>query len=468
MKILLIGASGKLGKEAYHYFSQKYAVTGTYCSHNYDGLVFLDVTRIDELISFILTQAPDVIIYTAGITDVDKCEEQKELAFRCNAKPLEEIVRYTNIKLIYISTDYVFSGDEGNYCEGSVPSPKNVYGLSKLAGESATLRNVKNAVIRVSGLFSNISTLDTDTRFAEDNRVSSPISFYDVCRAIESVLDTDASGIFHAAGEKPLSRYEFAVINNAITGSCQNVMPCCYETGVKASRPINSSLTCGRLESLGWTRTKSSRIIRNKQLPLLMADCVGVCLTERTWCDLSTEEQNVDNIIRNSPTFNDVIELAKVHFGYAPETVISCLEGIANHYVPNHVFWNRLSELREIFNIAIVNNGLKCIFNCWRIKYQFDSLFNLTLNSEEVGLRKPDTRIFDFVMSEMNSLPNNTYLWDDDEEIVSTAVRLGINGLIFKRMESFPLAEYSSTEMDSHIQRAIHEQSLRRIPYVES
>lgn len=460
MKILLIGASGKLGVEVYKYFSQKYEVIGTYYSHSYDGLLYLDVTQSDMLHTLIHTQKPDVIIYTAGITDVDKCEEYKDLAFLCNAKPLEEISKYKEIKLIYISTDYVFNGEVGNYSERAIPSPKNTYGLSKLTGESATLHNPKNAVIRVSGLFSNECIMTLETRFAEDNRISSPILFFDVCKAIELILITDSSGIFHAAGEMALSRYEFAVINNAITESCQSIMPCYYQPNNGVLRPINTSLTCNKLKYLGWTRTQNYSYIDQNQLPLLIADCVGVCLTDRTWSKLTTQEQNIDNIIRTLSSLEQVIEVSEIQYGYTRKMVLSCLDGIADHYVPNPVFWNRLFELRKLFNIVIVNNGLEYIFNIWRNKYQLNSIFSLTINSEEVGIRKPDSRIFDYIMTKFDSMPGNTFLWDDDEEIVSAAVRLGIHGALFKRLNSFPLAEYSSERMNTHLQEAYTSQFL--------
>lgn len=468
MKILLIGASGKLGRAAYQYFSSRHTVIGTYFTNFCEGLVFLDLTQPDALTDLISAEEPDVILYAAGLTDVDKCEEHQELAYKCNAKPINQIVKYTSAKLIYISTDYVFSGDKGDYSEMSEPSPINVYGMSKLAGENATLSNKRNAVVRVSGLFSYTNSPTANTRSADDNRFSSPVSFIDVCKAIELILDRDASGIFHAAGEKPLSRYEFTVVNNAVTESYQAIIPSYYTSGKGANRPLNSSLTCAKLENLGWSRTPFLLEKRKTQLPLLIADCVGVCLTERIWLKLTPEEKNVDKIIQTASGFDDMIESVREIYGYTPELTLKCLTGIANHYIPNPVFWNSLSDLKKIFRIAIVNNGLKCIFNYWKEKYQFESIFDLTVNSEEIGFRKPDPRIFDHILSVLDSQPDNAFLWDDDEAIVSAATGFGINGILFRRAVSFPLAEYSSAEMSKCIKKAKNYIPIGRTTYVES
>lgn len=468
MKILLIGASGKLGRAAYQYFSSRHTVIGTYFTNFCEGLFFLDLTQPDALEDLISTEAWDVILYAAGLTDVDKCEENQELAYKCNAKPIEQIVKHTSAKLIYISTDYVFNGDKGGYSETSEPSPTNVYGMSKLAGENATLTNKRNAVVRVSGLFSYANSPNANTKSVDDNRFSSPVSIIDVCKAIELILDRDASGIFHAAGEKPLSRYEFAVVNNAVTESCQTIIPSYYTSGKMADRPLNSSLICAKLENLGWSRTPFLPAKRQKQLPLLIADCVGVCLTDRTWLKLTLEEENVDKVIRIASGFDDVIESVRKIYGYAPELTLKHLTGIANHYAPNPVFWNSLSDLKKVFRIAVVNNGLKCIFNYWKEKYQFESIFDLTVNSEEIGIRKPDPRIFDHVLSVLNSQPDNAFLWDDDEAIVSAATEFGINGILFRRAVSFPLAEYSSAEMSECVKKAKNYIPIGGTAYVES
>lgn len=468
MKILLIGASGKLGRVAYQYFSSRHTVIGTYFTNFCEGLVFLDLTQPDSLNDLISTEAPDVILYAAGLTDVDKCEKHQELAYKCNAKPIEQIVKHTRLKLIYISTDYVFKGDKGDYSEISEPSPINVYGMSKLAGENVTLSNKGNVVVRVSGLFSYANSPNVNTQSVDDNRFSSPVSCIDVCKAVELILDRNVSGIFHAAGEKTLSRYEFAVVNNAVTESSQTFIPSYYTSGKMADRPLNSSLTCARLENFGWSRTPFLPAKRKKQLPLLIADCVGVCLTDRAWLKLTPEEENIDKIIRTASGFDEVIESVREIYGYTPELTLKRLTGIANHYVPNPVFWNSLSGLKKTFRIAVVNNGLKRIFNYWKEKYQFESIFDLTVNSEEIGLRKPDPRIFGHVLSVLDSQPDNAFLWDDDEAIVSAAAEFGINGILFRRTDSFPLGEYSSGEMCECIEKAKNYIPIWGATYVES
>ena len=88
---------------------------------------------------------PDVVVHAATLTDVDKCELNKELAWRVNVEGTKNIVEASKrlgAFLVYISTDYVFSGEKGCYVESDSPDPINYYGLTKLEAETVVMQTM--------------------------------------------------------------------------------------------------------------------------------------------------------------------------------------------------------------------------------------------------------------------------------------------------------------------------------------
>ena len=141
LKLLITGAIGlygsKLAKmalerniEVYSCDVQEMPVCGNF--------VKFDVSN-KELVDQAFTRVkPDVVVHAATLTDVDKCELNKELAWKINVEGTRNIVQAAKTAgsfLIYISTDYVFNGEKGNYTELDKPDPINYYGLTKLKAE---------------------------------------------------------------------------------------------------------------------------------------------------------------------------------------------------------------------------------------------------------------------------------------------------------------------------------------------
>src|SRR5213596_1222582 len=129
MKIVIVGAGGRLGAALLREYRGKFGVTGF-----------------------------DVLINAAAFTNVDLCEAEREEAFRINAegpRVLAEICRDKNAKLIHFSTDYVFNGEKREpYTEEDAAKPISVYGKSKRAGEENVLAvQDRHLVIRVSWVF---------------------------------------------------------------------------------------------------------------------------------------------------------------------------------------------------------------------------------------------------------------------------------------------------------------------------
>ncbi|MFT5139438.1 MAG: dTDP-4-dehydrorhamnose reductase [Lysobacterales bacterium] len=162
MKILLTGASGQLGNELYPRLSSFGEVTAVDldCSQsNAENCRQLDLGDSGALEVMLNRLQPDLIVNTAAFTAVDKAENEPELAFKINAKVPGRIARWAqrnDCALLHYSTDYVFDGSSKRpYKESDSPSPLNIYGESKLAGELAIeASGCQHLIIRTSWVYS--------------------------------------------------------------------------------------------------------------------------------------------------------------------------------------------------------------------------------------------------------------------------------------------------------------------------
>jgi dTDP-4-dehydrorhamnose reductase len=140
MVVLLTGGSGTLGKELRKHID---------ClspSHSE-----LDITDGRKVKTFFSKHKPHLVIHTAALTDVRKCETEKELAYDVNVNGTRNIFEAAaGTKIVYVSTDYVFDGEKGNYSEGDAVNPVNYYALTKLLGEEIIKCGSGNLVIRTS------------------------------------------------------------------------------------------------------------------------------------------------------------------------------------------------------------------------------------------------------------------------------------------------------------------------------
>ena len=151
MKIVIIGAGGRLGAALMREYQRKFEVTG------FDHTQ-LDLSNRDQIHERVGPASFDVLINAAAFTNVDLCETQREQAFHINAEAprlLAEICREKGAKLIHFSTDYVFDGKKREpYAEEDESNPISVYGESKRAGEENLLAvKGRHLVVRVSWVF---------------------------------------------------------------------------------------------------------------------------------------------------------------------------------------------------------------------------------------------------------------------------------------------------------------------------
>jgi len=157
-RLLVTGASGLLGSKIAKIAREDYEVIPLYGSKPLNSNALkLDITEREQVFSLFKKVKLDTVIHTASETNVDKCEIQKDHALRVNVEGTRNVASACSklgAKLIYISTDYVFDGEKGNYTEQDKPNPINYYGVTKLEGEKQVTQNCqKYFILRASVLY---------------------------------------------------------------------------------------------------------------------------------------------------------------------------------------------------------------------------------------------------------------------------------------------------------------------------
>ena len=263
MNILITGSNGQLGNEL------------RVASSNYPfNFIFTDVNELDisnaaDLERFIQTQKIDYIINCAAYTQVDKAEEEEDLAIKINhtaVKNLAEAAKRNDAKLIHISTDYVFDGIKNRpYVETDPKAPLGIYGISKLAGEKAIIREGGDyLIIRTSWLYSSfgnnfVKTMRKLTAEREElnvvfDQVGTPTYAADLANTILTIIDKNGvdnnTGIYHYSNEGVCSWYDFAEEINQAFGHTANIKPChSDEFPSKVKRPNFSVLDKSKIKS---------------------------------------------------------------------------------------------------------------------------------------------------------------------------------------------------------------------------
>jgi dTDP-4-dehydrorhamnose reductase len=224
IRTAVIGADGQLGTEVCTLLSQS--------GHEVLALTEreVDVTDAGTLSGPLEGEAPEVVVNTAALTDVPRCERDPQRAFAVNAvgaRNVARAVRRIGAYLIHVSTDYVFSGEKGApYVESDAPGPLSVYGKTKLEGELFVASEAPDAaVLRTCGLYGKTPSVGKGGNFVEtmlrlagerdevrvvDDETVSPTSAVDLARQIVRLAQTPLAGIVHAAAHGACSWFEFA------------------------------------------------------------------------------------------------------------------------------------------------------------------------------------------------------------------------------------------------------------------
>jgi len=254
IKIGIIGSSGFLGTKLRSMMGLEYEVTGTYLTDEKNGLKKVNVTDKKEIDGFLRMNDLDVVIHTVAISDVDRCEMEKKLAERVNyqgTKNVVDVCRDLGVKLIYISTNYVFDGVKGDYSEGDECKPINFYGETKHRAEQEVLRLEDSIILRFdalygfngfgekNGFFGKI--LDGEELNVNCDQKRQPLFVDDVGYAIQVLLSSNCVGIYHLAGPDRITKHELGLMLERIVRENSLLRPI-PEQEQTARRPRNVSL----------------------------------------------------------------------------------------------------------------------------------------------------------------------------------------------------------------------------------
>ncbi len=296
MKIVVTGATGLVGARFSNLLKDKYEIIPLATS------LGINITSPSAVETFILDNKPDVILHFAAKADVDGCEKDKhedlsllnEQNFDAKTFPVENIInedweggvsafainvagtknlaeaaREINAKFIYISTDFVFSGDnrEG-FEENDEVSPINWYGATKYLGERIVMQTVSDYIIaRISSpygvksegkkdfIWKFVEFLSTKEEiFCVENQIITPTFIDDVVMGIDFLLDKNESGIWHIVGSSFISPFEIGQKVKAAFSLTARINGVKAEDFFKdrAPRPYHSRVKNVKISELGF------------------------------------------------------------------------------------------------------------------------------------------------------------------------------------------------------------------------
>jgi len=231
MKLVVLGAGGRLGAALIREFRPKHEVVGFNHAQ-------LDLSNLESVREELSATTFDVLVNAAAFTNVDACETERDRAFRINAEApgvLAEICNEKDAKLIHFSTDYVFDGQKrAPYTEDDQANPISAYGESKLAGERNVLAaGDEHLVVRVSWVFgpdrpsfvdAMIKRAQQDEKIdAISDKFSTPTYTHDIANMLPQFFDHGvAGGVLHFANAGKCTWQEYA----------QWALDCCRDAGI--------------------------------------------------------------------------------------------------------------------------------------------------------------------------------------------------------------------------------------------
>ena len=280
LKLLITGASGLYGSklaalalarnfEVYSCYVQELPVCGNF--------VKFDVSNRELVDEAFKRVKPDVVVHAASVTDVDKCELNKELAWKINVdgtKNIVEAAKRIGSFVIYISTDYVFNGKKGNYKESDKPAPINYYGLTKLKSEELVKAQAEYFIGRPSVIYGSTPAagkvnfalwLIDALRKGERVKIvtdqwNTPTLNTNLAEMTLEVIERRITGTFHFCGASRVSRFEFSQLIAEAFGLDKTLIDPVSSSQFSwpAKRPMDSSLDT----------SKAQQTLQNKPLKI--------------------------------------------------------------------------------------------------------------------------------------------------------------------------------------------------------
>ena len=302
MRALVTGVAGQLGHDVVNELLRRgEEVIGSDLAASYSGVqdgtavttcpyVSLDITDREAVERVMREVKPEVLIHCAAWTAVDDAEDadKRELVQKINGLGTEYLAaacRELDAKMMYISTDYVFSGQGTARWEPDCRDfdPQNVYGMTKLYGEEAVRQHLsKYFIVRIAWVFGvngnnfiktmlRVGKTHPELRVVND-QIGTPTYTLDLAVLLADMVETEKYGTYHATNEGGyISWYEFAKAIFEEAGMDTKVIPVTTEEygKSKAARPFNSRLAKDKLVEQGFTPLPDWRDALRRYLKLL-------------------------------------------------------------------------------------------------------------------------------------------------------------------------------------------------------
>jgi dTDP-4-dehydrorhamnose reductase len=285
MRILVIGATGMLGKDFVSFFSklngyEVYAISRNksfVLPYSNIKIIHIDVTDSELFSSCIKEIDPQIIIHSAALTNIDACEENKDYALWLHSNIIKVIsLTCPKAKFVYISTDSVFNGYEGNYSENDIPDPLNYYATTKYLGEKNTSALMNDYIIVRTNIYgyhlfeqpslsewalSNLKKGQTCTGFTDV--FFNPVYTGQLTTIVKKLIDINYQGIINLSSDTFVSKYQFLKMVAEHFGYDPNlILGKPFDSRIfKAPRSNNTTLNTSLLkEAIGFVPNLSEGI----------------------------------------------------------------------------------------------------------------------------------------------------------------------------------------------------------------
>jgi dTDP-4-dehydrorhamnose reductase len=228
-KTVVVGASGQVGTQMLEALGPGALATSRLEHEGWLRMDLAGLTEISQAAALLDAEALDAIYCVGGMTHVDGCEAEPEMAWNTNARGpgvLAAYARERELPFVYFSTEYVFDGaeeDAGPYAEEAGTNPLSVYGRSKLEGEQRVLEAHAEALVlrttvvygpdprRMNYLYALMRYLAAGTRMrVPEDQISTPTYNRDLIAAAFGLVKAGESGVWHVAGPERMGRLAFA------------------------------------------------------------------------------------------------------------------------------------------------------------------------------------------------------------------------------------------------------------------
>ena len=265
MKVLIIGANGFLGGYLFEDFSKAFQVQGTFFEGEHAGHLYLDVTSRKQIQDVFKKVKPSIAIMPAAVSNVDFCEQNRDLAWKVNVEGTKEVAvccRKEGVFLTFYSTDYVFDGTAGPYGEDDRTHPISFYGTTKLEAELVIKKELEHfLVLRTCGLYGyqeagrNFAMhvlrklKKQEEVLALTNQSYTPTYVEDLSQKTLELVKRSKVGIYNVAGLDIVGRVEFTKAIARTFGFSEELVREIHSSELKlsAERPQKAGLKVDKI-----------------------------------------------------------------------------------------------------------------------------------------------------------------------------------------------------------------------------